>query len=81
MKKNWHNNKTKIDNAQRNSKRRRYGDRDEMVNHQVSEHTKLAQKEIYDQTRLNGKGDPLGIVQGIKTCYSERQYIHKQEAI
>ena len=37
--------KAKIDDMQKNSKCRLYGERDEMVNHIISECSKLAKKE------------------------------------
>ena len=36
-----------------------------MVNYIISECSKLAQKEVEEETRLGEKSDPLGIVQEI----------------
>ena len=44
--------KAKIDKTQQNSKCRSCGDRDEMINHIISEYWKLAQKEY--KTRQGG---------------------------
>ena len=46
--------KTRIDKTQQNSKCRLCGDRDETINHIISEHSKLAQKEY--KTRHNWVG-------------------------
>ena len=48
-----------------NSKYRFCGDKDETTNHVISEYSKLTQKSIR-LPRLDGEGDPLGIVQEIE---------------
>ena len=57
--------KARIDKTQQNSKCRLCGDRDETINHIISECSKLAQKEYKKRHDLVGKGDPLGNVQKI----------------
>ena len=52
--------KVRTDKTQQNSKCRLCGDRDEMINHIISECSKLAQKEY-----MGRQGDPLGNVQEI----------------
>ena len=41
--------KARIDKTQQNSKCRLFGDRDESINHIISEFSKLAQKEYKDR--------------------------------
>ena len=55
--------KAGIDKTQQNSKCRLCSDRDETINHIISECSKLAQKEY--KTRHDGRGDALGDVQEI----------------
>ena len=57
--------KARIDKTQQNSKCRLCSDRDETINHIISECSKLAQKEVQGETRLGGQGDPLGNMQEI----------------
>ena len=54
---------TRIDKTHQNSKYRLCGDRDETINHKISECSKITQKEC--KNRLSGQGDPLGNVQEI----------------
>ena len=54
--------KTRIDKTQQNSKCRLCGERDETINHVISERSKRAQN---GWTRMGGQGDPLGNVQEI----------------
>ena len=56
--------KARIDKTQQNSKCRLCGDRDETINHIISECSKLAQG-VQGETRLGRQGDPLGNVQKI----------------
>ena len=58
--------KARIVKTQQNSKRRSCGDRDETINHIISECSKLAQKEHKTRHELGGQDDPLGNVQGIE---------------
>ena len=57
--------KVRIDKMQQNSKCRLCGDRDETINHIISECSKLAQREYKTRHRLGGQGDPLGNVQEV----------------
>ena len=57
--------KARIDKTQQNSKCRRCGDRDETINHIISECSKLAQKEFKARHDWCGQHDPLGNVQEI----------------
>ena len=57
--------KAKIDNTQQNNKGRLCRDRDETINHIISECSKLTRREAQDYSRLGGEGYPLGIVQEI----------------
>ena len=57
------NHKARIDKLQQNTKYRLCGDRDETINHIISECSKLALKEY--KTWLGGQGDLLGDVQEI----------------
>ena len=54
--------KARIDKTQQNSKFRLIGDRDETINHIISECSKLEPKEYKTRLRLGGLGDPLGNV-------------------
>ena len=69
--------KTKIDNTQQNSNCRLCRNKEEMLNHIISECSKLEQNEYH--ARLGGKGDPLGIVQEIEflSCYQRIDAITK----
>ena len=57
--------KARIDKTQQNSKCRLCDDRDKIINHKISECSKLAQKEYNTRPRLGRQGDPLGDVQEI----------------
>ena len=63
--------KARIDKMQQNSKCRLCGDRDETINHIISECSKLAQKE-YKQ------GDPLENVQEFRFDHTNKCYVHNQ---
>ncbi len=54
--------KTRIDKLQQNSKRRLCSDRDETMNHMISECSKLAQKEY---KRRRGLAEVVGTVQQV----------------
>ena len=58
--------KVKINNTQQNGYRSLYGDRHKMVNHVISECSKLTKREYKIRHDWLGKLDPLGIVQKIK---------------
>ena len=70
-----------MDNRQQSSTYRLCRDRHEMINHIISKCTKPPQNEVKDLVRLNGKGDPLGIVTEIKFDPNTKLYIHKPESI
>ena len=53
----------RIDKTQQESSYRLCDDRDESINHIISESSKLAQKEDNTRYQWVGKDDPLGIVQ------------------
>ena len=58
--------KARIDKTQENSKCRLCGDRDETINHIISECKKKNSTEVVqDETQLGQQGDPLGKVQEI----------------
>ena len=57
--------KARIDKTQQNSKCKLSGDRDETINHILSECSKLAQKEYKTRHDLGRQGDPMGDVQEI----------------
>ena len=56
--------KARMDKTQQNSKCKLCGDRDETINHLITECSKLAQG-VYGETRLGRQGDPLGNEQEI----------------
>ena len=56
----------KIDKTQQNSKCTLCGDRDEIINHIISEWSKLTQREYKTRHDSGGEGDSLGIVQEIE---------------
>ena len=68
----------KINNTQQNSKCRLFSDKDERVNHRISEYSKLVQNEY--EVWLGGKGIPLGIVQEIE-IWSYYQMVYAQTKI
>ena len=70
--------KARIDKTQQNSKYRLCGDRDETINHIISECSKLAQKEY--KIWLGGQSDSLGIVQEIE-LWPYEQMVYAQPKI
>ena len=66
--------KARIHKTQQNSKCRVYGDRDETVNHIVSEYSKLAQKKY--KTRLGRQGDPLEMCKKFTFDHTNKCYMH-----
>ena len=72
--------KARIDKTQQNSKCRLCGDRDETINHIISECSKLAQKEYKARHDWVGKDDPLGNMQKI-TIRPYKQMIYAQPSI
>ena len=64
---------------QQNSKCRLCGERDEMVNHIVSECSKLAQKEYKTMHDWVGKVIPWELYKRLKFDHSTKWYMHKLE--
>ncbi len=58
--------KARIDKMQQNSKCRLRGDRDETINHIISEFSKLAKRDYQTTYDLCAQGNPLGILQEIE---------------
>ncbi len=54
-----------IDKTQQSSRYRLCGDREEAINHIISECSKLTQKENKTRHNMEGEGDPLGIVREV----------------
>ena len=72
--------KVRKDKTQQNSKCGLCGDRDETINHIISECIKLAQKEYKTWQDWMGIGDPLGDVQEIE-IYLYEQMVYAQPSI
>ena len=71
--------KARIDKTQQNSKCRLCGDRDETINHIISECSKLTQKEYKARHNWVGQGDLLGNVQEISIRpYKQMVYAQTQ---
>ena len=68
--------KTRIDKTQQNSKCRLCGDRDETINHIISECCKSAHEEYKTRHDWVGKGDPRGDVQEMKFDHTNKWYWH-----
>ena len=65
---------------QQNNKCRLCGDRDETINHIISEGSKLAQKK-YKNIRLGGQSDPQGDMQKkSKFDHTNKWYMHNPAA-
>ena len=65
--------------TKQNNKCRPCGDRDETINRNISECSKIEQREYKTRTRLAGKGDPLGIVQELIFDHTSKCYMQNPE--
>ena len=68
--------KVRIDKTQQNSKCRLCGDRDETINHIISECSKLAQKEYETRHDRVGKVIPWEICKKFKFDHTNKLYMH-----
>ena len=73
--------KQKIDKTQQNSKCRLCGDRDETINHIISECSKLALKEYKTRHNLVGKVIHWELCKKLKFDYTNKWYIHNPESV
>ena len=68
--------KARIDNTQQNSKCRLCGDRDETINHIISECSKLTQKEYKDRHDWVGKVIHWEMCKKLKFDHADKWYMH-----
>ena len=68
--------KARIDKSQQNSKYRQYGDRDETINHIISECSKLAQKEYKARHDRVGKVINWKMCKKFKFDHTNKWYMH-----
>ena len=68
--------KARIDKTQQNSKCRLYGDRDEMINHIISECSKLAQKEYKARHDWVSKVIPWEMCRKFQFDHTNKWYMH-----
>ena len=68
--------KARINRTQQNSKCRLYGDRDETINHIISEYSKLKQKEYKTRHDWVGKVIHLAMCKKFKFYHTNRWYMH-----
>ena len=75
----WRTNhiKARIDKTQQNSKCRLCGDRDEIINHIISECSKLGQKEYKNRHNWVGKVIQWELCEKFRFDYTNKRYIHK----
>ena len=73
--------KTRIDKTQQNSKCRLCGDRDETINHIISECSKLAQKEYKTRNDWVGKVIHWEMCKKFKSDHTNKWYKHKQAPV
>ena len=71
--------KTRIDKTQQNSKCRLCGDRDETINHIISECSKLAQKEYKARYDEVGKVIHWKVYKKFKFHHANKWYMHNPE--
>ena len=71
----------KIDNTQQNNKCRLCGDRDDTINHIISECSKLAQKEYKTRHDWLGKVIHWKLCKKLKFDHTTKQYMNKPEFI
>ena len=68
--------KARIDKTQQNNKRRLWGDRDETINHIISECSKLAQKEYKTRHNWVGKVIHWEMCKEFKFDHTNKWYMH-----
>ena len=71
----------RIDKTQQNSKCRLYGDRDETINHIISECSKLAQKEYRTRHNWVGKVINWEMWKKFKFDHTNKWYMHNPASI
>ena len=73
--------KARIDKTQQNSKCRLCGDRDETINHIISECSKLAQKEYKTRHDWVGKVIPWEMCKKLKFHHTNKWYMHNPASV
>ena len=73
--------KTRIYKTQQNSRCRLFGDRDETINHIISECNKLAQKEYKTRHDWVGKVIHRELFKKLKFDYTNKWYMHDPESV
>ena len=73
--------KARIDKTQQNSKCKLCGDRDETINHIISEYSKLAQKEYKTRHDWVGKVIHLEMCKKFKFDYTNKWYMHNPASV
>ena len=73
--------KAKIDKTWQNSKCRLYGDRDETINHIISECSKLAQKRLDMTDGCGNKVIHWELFKKLKSDYANKWYIYKTASV
>ena len=73
--------KARIDKAQQNSKCRLCGDREETINHMISECNKLAQKEYKTRYDWVDKVIHLEMCEKLKFNYMNKWYMHNPASV
>ena len=71
--------KSRIDKTQQNSKRRLCGDRNEKIPHNISEYSKLVQKEYKTRYNRVRKVIDWELCKNLKFDHSSKWYMHKSE--
>ena len=73
--------KARIDKPQQNSKCRLFGNRDEIINHIISECSKLVQKEYKTRHDWVGKVIHWELCKTFKFDHTNKWYVHKPESV
>ena len=73
--------KARIDTTQQNSRCRLCGDRDETINHIISECSKLAQKEYKTRNNWVGKVIHWELCKKLKFDHANKWYMHNPESV
>ena len=73
--------KARIDKTQQSSKCRFCGDRDETINHIISECSKLVQKEYKTRRNWIGKGIHREMCKKFKFDHTNKWYMHNPAAV